>query len=87
MWLMDFPPHWRDPEPMRAYLTNFYVEHEARERGLAPRTAEDSCSRAERRGIKAVALHASTARRPIYKRNGLEGTNEMMRYLDADANC
>lgn len=20
MWLMEFPPHWRDPKPLRAYL-------------------------------------------------------------------
>ena len=26
MWMMDFPPHWMDAEPARAYLLNFYVE-------------------------------------------------------------
>jgi hypothetical protein len=31
MWLMDFPPHWMDAEPVRAYLLNFYV---ARRRGV-----------------------------------------------------
>src|SRR5665213_2993179 len=25
MW-MDFPPHWMDPEPVRAYLLNVYVD-------------------------------------------------------------
>ena len=35
MWLMDFPPHWMDAEPVRAYLLNFYVDPEFRGRGLA----------------------------------------------------
>jgi GNAT superfamily N-acetyltransferase len=86
-WLMDFPPHWRDPEAQRAYLTNFYVMPEARGRGLAHRLLKTAVLDARRRGIKVVALHASTAGRPIYERNGFEGTNEMMRYLDADASC
>jgi hypothetical protein len=27
---MEFPPHWMDPEPLRAYLLNFYTIPEAR---------------------------------------------------------
>ena len=33
--LMDFPPHWMDPAPLRAYLLNFYVTPEMRGHGLA----------------------------------------------------
>jgi GNAT superfamily N-acetyltransferase len=41
MWLMDFPPHWMDLEPVRAYLLNFYVEPAFRGRGVRSRTAGD----------------------------------------------
>src|SRR6185437_10835778 len=30
---MDFPPHWMDPEPIRAYLLNVYVDPWFRGRG------------------------------------------------------
>jgi hypothetical protein len=25
IFLTEFPPHWMDPEPLRAYLLNFYT--------------------------------------------------------------
>jgi len=78
MWLMDFPPHWMDPEPVRAYLLNFYVEPVARGRGLAEMMLKAAVDEARRRGIGVVSLHASRMGRPIYERNGFEGTNEMM---------
>jgi GNAT superfamily N-acetyltransferase len=78
MWLIDFPPHWMDAEPMRAYLLNFYVEPVARGRGLAQQLLETTLAEARRRGIGVVSLHASHLGRPIYERNGFEGTNEMI---------
>lgn len=85
MWLMDFPPHRRDPQPVRAYLLNFYVAQEARGRGLAHGLLKTAVEEARRRGIRVVSLHASKAGRPIYERFGFEGTNEMMLHLDVDA--
>jgi ribosomal protein S18 acetylase RimI-like enzyme len=81
MWLMDFPPHWLDPQPLRAYLLNFYVAPEVRGRGLAFALLRTAVEEARRRGIKVVSLHASNAGRPIYERSGFEATNEMMLYL------
>lgn len=78
MWLMDFPPHYMDAEPVRAYLLNFYTEPEYRGRGIAGKMLKTATSEAARRGIKVVSLHASKFGRPIYERNGFEGTNEMM---------
>ncbi len=78
MWLMDFPPHFLDPEPVRAYLLNFYVAPAARGRGLAETMLKTAVDEAKRRGIGVVSLHASRMGRPIYERNGFEGTNEMM---------
>lgn len=85
MWVMEFPPHWRDPEPQRAYLLNFYVAPEARGRGLAFGLLKTAVEEARRRGIKVVTLHASRFGRPIYERNGFEASNEMMLSLEPSA--
>jgi GNAT superfamily N-acetyltransferase len=82
MLLMDFPPHWRDPEPLRAYLLNFYVGPEARGGGLAYGLLKTAIGEARSRGIKVVSLHASEFGRPLYERNGFEATNEMMLSLE-----
>jgi len=79
MWLMDFPPHWMDAEPVRAYLLNFYVEPGHRGRGLAGELLHMALDEATRRGIQVVSLHASKFGRPIYERNGFEAANEMIR--------
>lgn len=84
MWLMDFPPHWRDPEPLRAYLLNFYVMPEARGQGLASQLLRRAVEEARSHGIKTIVLHASRFGRPIYERNGFEPTNEMMLYHEGD---
>lgn len=78
VWLMDFLPHWRDLTPQRAYLTNFYVAPEARGRGLADSLVKKAVEAAQRRGIKVLILHASSAGRPIYERNGFKASNEMI---------
>ncbi len=83
LW-MDFPPHWMDPEPVRAYLLNVYVEPEFRGRGLARELLEMAVNDARRRGIKVVSLHASKFGKPLYERNGFEPTNEMILWREAD---
>ncbi len=82
MWLIDFPPHWMDAEPVRAYLLNFYVDPEFRGRGLAYELLTTAVEDARRRGIKVVSLHASKFGKPLYERNGFEPTNEMILRLD-----
>jgi GNAT superfamily N-acetyltransferase len=84
MWLMDFPPHWMDAQPVRAYLLNFYVEPAFRGHGLAYKLLRTAVEDARRRGIKVVSLHASKFGRPIYERNGFEASTEMMLRLDGD---
>lgn len=81
---MDFPPHWMDPEPVRAYLLNVYVDPEFRGRGLARELLEMALNDARRRGIKVVSLHASTFGRPLYERNGFKSTSEMILWSEAD---
>jgi GNAT superfamily N-acetyltransferase len=84
MWLMDFPPHWMDPEPRRAYLLNFYVEPAFRGQGLAYELLKTAVEDARRRGIKVVSLHASKFGKPLYERNGFEPTNEMILSFEGD---
>jgi GNAT superfamily N-acetyltransferase len=78
LWLMDFPPHWMDAEPIRAYLLNFYVSSDFRGRGLAGQLLRLSIAEAQRRNIKVITLHASKFGRPVYERYGFKPTNEMM---------
>jgi GNAT superfamily N-acetyltransferase len=82
MWLMDFPPHWMDAEPVRAYLLNFYVDPAFRGQGFAYELLTAAVKDARRRGIKVVSLHASKFGKPLYERNGFEPTNEMILKLD-----
>ena len=84
MWLMDFPPHWMDAQPVRAYLLNFYVDPGFRGYGLAYELLKTAVEDARRRGIKVVSLHASKFGRPIYERNGFEASTEMMLRLDVE---
>ncbi len=78
MWLMNFPPHWMDVEPVRAYLLNFYVDPEFRGHGIAYGLLKTAVNDARRRGIRVVSLHASKFGKPLYERNGFEPTNEMI---------
>jgi ribosomal protein S18 acetylase RimI-like enzyme len=78
MWVMEFPPHFLDAEPRRAYLLNFYVDPALRGRGLARELLGLAVSEAKSRGIKVVSLHASKFGKPLYERNGFEMSNEML---------
>jgi ribosomal protein S18 acetylase RimI-like enzyme len=83
--LMDFPPHWMDPEPVRAYLLNVYVDPAFRGRGLARELLEMAVNDARQRGIKVMSLHASKFGKLLYERNGFKSTNEMILWSEADA--
>jgi GNAT superfamily N-acetyltransferase len=82
--LMDFPPHWMDAEPVRAYLLNVYVEAAFRGRGLARELLKMAVKDSRRRGIQVMSLHASTFGRPLYERNGFKSTNEMILWSEAE---
>ena len=77
LWVMDWPPHFLDAEPRRAYLLNFYVVPEARRRGLARELLALAITEAKERGIKVVTLHASKFGKPLYEQTGFEMSNEM----------
>jgi GNAT superfamily N-acetyltransferase/uncharacterized low-complexity protein len=85
LWLMEFPPHFLQVEPVRGYLLNFYTAPEFRGRGLAKVLLREAVEEARRRGCEVVTLHASKFGRPIYEKNGFRQTNEMMLRFDAKA--
>lgn len=78
MWLMDYPPNFRDPAGTRAYLMNMYVAPEIRRRGLARQLVDTAVQEARSRGIKVVTLHATKLGRALYEQYGFKTTSEMM---------
>lgn len=82
IFLMDFPPHWMDVAPVRAYLLNFYTAPEARGRGLATELLGRCVEECRERKVGVVTLHASKFGRPVYERFGFTQHNEMVLRLN-----
>jgi ribosomal protein S18 acetylase RimI-like enzyme len=85
LWVMEWPPHFLDAAPRRAYLLNFYVAPAMRHRGLARELLALAVAEARARGIQVVTLHASKFGKPIYERNGFKMSSEMMLRFDDPA--
>ncbi len=79
IFLADFPPHWIDSQPMRAYILNVYTEKEHRGRGYARLLMERVIQECERLKIVTIVLHASPQGRPVYEKLGFAPTDEMMK--------
>ena len=77
LMILDWPPHTRDPQPLRGYLDNVYTHPGHRGRGLARALTEGAVAEARSRGIRVVTLHASDAGKPLYTALGFAPTNEM----------
>ena len=75
--LLDWPPHFIDPQPLRSYLLNVYTRPAHRGHGLARRLTELAIAETRRRGVGIMSLHASEFGRPIYEKLGFTPTNEM----------
>jgi GNAT superfamily N-acetyltransferase len=78
MWLMDYPPNFRDPAGTRAYVMNMYVAPEMRRQGLARQLVDAAVQEARSREIKVVTLHATKLGRDLYEQYGFKPTTEMM---------
>jgi ribosomal protein S18 acetylase RimI-like enzyme len=78
IFYMDFPPHYLDPAPTRAYLLNFYTAPEARGRGLAKHLLQLAVDDCHARNVKVITLHASKFGRPIYEHFGFLQNNELI---------
>ncbi len=83
MFFADFPPHWMDPQPCRAYILNVFTEPHERGKGYAKRLMEEIIDECRQRNILTVVLHASPQGRPVYERLAFAPTDEMMLRLNA----
>jgi ribosomal protein S18 acetylase RimI-like enzyme len=77
LMLLDWPPHPLDPQALRGYLLNVYVDPGHRRKHLASDLIETALAEARRRKIRVVALHSTDAARPMYEANGFRRTDEM----------
>ncbi len=77
IFFMDFPPHFLDPAPVRAYLMNFYTAPEARGRGFANHLLKACVDECQTRNVQVITLHASKFGKPIYEKFGFIQHNEM----------
>ena len=78
IFFQDFPPHYLDPAPVRAYLLNFYTAPEARGRGLATQLLQHAVDECQARNVAVITLHASKFGKPIYEKFGFLRNNEMI---------
>jgi ribosomal protein S18 acetylase RimI-like enzyme len=78
IFFMDFPPHYLDPNPIRAYLLNFYTSPTARGRGFAQQLLAAAVEECHARKVAVITLHASKFGRPIYEKFGFVQHNELV---------
>jgi GNAT superfamily N-acetyltransferase len=83
IFFADFPPHWMDPQPLRAYVLNVYTAPSHRGKGYAKLLMEQVIAECMQRSVPTVVLHASPQGRPVYERLGFQPTDEMMLRLNA----
>ncbi|MGI4827243.1 MAG: GNAT family N-acetyltransferase [Janthinobacterium lividum] len=85
VFFAEFPPHWRHPEPLRAYICNVYTEPAHRGRGLAKLRTEKLLDECRQRNVETVVLHASSMGRPVYEKLGFVQSDEMILSLGLSA--
>jgi len=78
IFYMDFPPHYLDLAPTRAYLLNFYTAPQARGRGYAKQLLQLAVDECHARNVAVITLHASKFGRPIYEQFGFTQNNELI---------
>lgn len=82
IFFADFPPHWMDPQPLRAYVPNVYTAPEHRGHGYTKTLMARIIQECRERGVPTVVLHASPQGRPVYQRLSFVPTDEMMLRLN-----
>ena len=82
IFFADFPPHWMDPQALRAYVLNVYTVPEARGKGYAKRLVQSVLEECRKRAVPTIVLHASPLGRPVYERLGFVSSDEMMLRLN-----
>ncbi len=82
IFFADFPPHWMDPQPLRAYILNLYTADAQRGKGYALQLMKAALEVCRKRGVPTVVLHASPQGKPLHEKLGFTSTDEMMLRLD-----
>jgi GNAT superfamily N-acetyltransferase len=75
--IVGFQPTPMDPNPRRAWILNMYTDPAYHRRGLATELLRTMIGWCRQQGLRSVALHASSAGRPLYDVLGFRPTNEM----------
>jgi len=83
IFFADFPPHWMDPQPLRAYALNVYTAPEHRGKGYAKQLMQAVLGECRRHEVLTIVLHASPLGRPVYEKLSFKATDEMMLRLEA----
>ena len=76
--VLSLPPSYHDLTGKKGYITNMYTRKAYRGQGLATRLLDTLKTFAQKAGCTALALNASDAGYPVYKKYGFEDvSNEM----------
>ena len=74
-------PTYHGPSGWKAYIMNMYVRPACRRRGIATHILELLVEDARRRGVRAIALEATDAGRPLYEKFGFVPMEHEMELL------
>ena len=80
--LEKIPNPLKDEPELHAYVTNFYVVPEMRDKGLGKRLLNKALSWCRSRGTDAVILWASPASKPLYRRCGFVAPSDIFELKD-----
>ncbi|HEX6880571.1 MAG TPA: GNAT family N-acetyltransferase [Terriglobales bacterium] len=76
--LVDWPPHFRDPNTTRGYILNVWTHPDHRRKGIAHDLMQVIMAEACQRGIRVLTLHASDEGKAVYEKLGFRQSREMM---------
>lgn len=78
LFLLEWPPHFRDIGVMRGYILNVWTHEDHRRRGIARGLMATVMSEARYRNIRVLTLHASDEGKQVYEKLGFRQSREMM---------
>ncbi len=76
--LVEWPPHFRDPNTIRGYILNVWTHPDHRRKGIARGLMQAIMAEARQREIRVLTLHASDEGKVVYEKLGFRQSREMM---------
>ena len=77
--VIELPPSYGDLTGKKGYITNMYTRPEYRGRGIARKLLDELKNYAAKAGCSTLALNASDAGYPVYKKYGFEDVSGEMK--------